>query len=124
MMPGVNRAAVLGLVVLVNASWAIGQTFWKRAMSAIPPGSGVGGVLAALLRSPSFYVGGAISAAGVLTWLFVLSKADLSFATPLVGMGIVFAAIFSVVLLNEPVGVMRIAGTALIAVGVALVARS
>lgn len=120
----VNRLSLVGLVLFVNALWALGQVFWKKAMGSVVARDGVGVLLRTLLKDPNFYIGGATSTIGILLWFVVLSKADLSFASPLVGTGILFAAVFSVVMLHEPVSALRVAGAACIAVGVALVARS
>jgi uncharacterized membrane protein len=114
----------VGLVLFVNALWAIGQVFWKKAMGDVAGREGLGAVLRALFRDPNFYLGGCTSTVGILLWFVVLAKADLSFASPLVGTGILFAALFSVLLLHEPVSPLRVAGALCIAVGVALVARS
>jgi len=59
-----------------------------------------------------------------LFWLIVLSRVDLSYAYPLVSMGYVLAVFFSWLLFKEEVGALRLAGLAVICVGVALLSRT
>lgn len=117
-------SVVIPLVVVVNVLGALGQTLLKRAINGIPPASDLWGSVGFLARSGTFYGGALLTGGGVLTWLYVLSRADLSYATPFAGLGVVLISIASAVMLHEPVGVQRLLGTLIIAVGVVLVARS
>ena len=117
-------SVVIPLVVLVNVLGALGQTLLKRAINGVPSGSGPWGAVGSLAQNGVFYGGALLTGAGVLTWLYVLSRADLSYATPFAGLGVVLISIASAVMLHEPVGLQRLLGTLVIAVGVVLVARS
>jgi drug/metabolite transporter (DMT)-like permease len=64
------------------------------------------------------YVGGA------LVWLVVLTRVEVSLAYPFVAMGFVLTLILGWWLQGDSIGLMRVAGTLLIAAGVVLVARS
>lgn len=120
-----NRASiVLPLMLLIAMIGAGGQTLIKRALNGLPAGATAVGVVTHLLADSRMYLGVILGGAGTLLWFVVLARADLSYATPFVGLGMVMAAVFSVVFLGESVGPIRIAGTTLIVIGAALVARS
>ena len=61
---------------------------------------------------------------GFLVWLIVLSKAEVSYAYPLISLGYVFTAILAWVLFGEAVGEMRMVGIVIICLGVFLIARN
>jgi drug/metabolite transporter (DMT)-like permease len=120
-----NRpAVVLPLVAVVTVLGAVGQTLLKHAINRVPPGSGIVSALSALLSDWAFYSGGVIVVAGGATWLYTLSRAEISFAMPFLGMGFVATMITSSLFLHESIGPARIVGTVVIVLGMALVARS
>lgn len=61
---------------------------------------------------------------GAAVWLAVLARVDVSMAYPFVAIGFVLTMCLAVLTLGETVGLLRVVGTLLIAVGAALVARS
>jgi multidrug transporter EmrE-like cation transporter len=61
---------------------------------------------------------------GFMVWLVVLSKAEVSYAYPLISMGYVFTAILARTLFGEAVGATRLAGICVTCLGVFLIARS
>ena len=61
---------------------------------------------------------------GFMVWLIVLSKAEVSYAYPLISLGYVFTAILARALLGEAVGATRLAGIVVTCFGVFLIARS
>jgi drug/metabolite transporter (DMT)-like permease len=61
---------------------------------------------------------------GFMVWLVVLSKAEVSFAYPLISLGYVFTAILARTLFGEAVSVTRMAGIFVTCLGVFLIARS
>jgi drug/metabolite transporter (DMT)-like permease len=61
---------------------------------------------------------------GFMVWLIVLSKAEVSYAYPMISLGYVFTAILARMLLGEAVTVTRMAGILVTCVGVFLIARS
>ena len=61
---------------------------------------------------------------GFMVWLIVLSKAEVSYAYPLISLGYVFTAILARVLFGEAVGLTRLAGIFVTCIGVFLIARS
>ena len=119
-----NPAFVLPMALLVTALGALGQTLMKKAINLIPAGAPWPEAIAVVARSGWLWLGALITGAGTLSWFVVLSRAELSYATPLAGIGIVLVMISSSVILGEPIGAMRIAGTLVIAAGVWLVMKS
>lgn len=63
-------------------------------------------------------------ALSAVTWIFALSKVQLSYAYPMVAGGYVIVAIASYYLFGDSLSMMRIIGLVAIVVGVILVAQS
>lgn len=61
---------------------------------------------------------------GALVWLFVLAKVDVSQAYPFMGLGFVLTMVFAYFAFHEPIGLIRVLGTLMVAAGVVLVAHS
>lgn len=74
----------------------------------------------------SAYVISAIALMGIssLLWLIALSRAELSYAYPLLGMGYAVVAFFSWVLFNDILTPVRITGIFVIMLGVFMMSRS
>jgi drug/metabolite transporter (DMT)-like permease len=118
-----NPAFVLPMALLVTALGALGQTLMKKAINLIPAGANWTEAIVVAARSGWLWLGVAITGMGTISWFVVLSRAELSYATPLAGIGIVLVMISSALILGEPIGPQRIAGTLVIAAGVWLVMR-
>lgn len=120
--------SILALILFTVTLSACAQLALKLGVKA--PGvadgmaAGGAGALLSIALSPWIWLGLAIYGASVLLWLWVLSKVDLSVAYPFVGVSFLVTMAFGAWLLQEQVTPGRIAGTALIAVGCVLVARS
>lgn len=63
-------------------------------------------------------------AVGMVVWIMALSRTDVSVAYPMLSVGFALNALLAWWLLGETLSLQRIAGIAVIMVGVALVARS
>jgi multidrug transporter EmrE-like cation transporter len=63
-------------------------------------------------------------AVSILVWMVVLSRVDVSVAYPMVSLGYVVAAVAAWAWLGESVGPLRLAGIAVILVGVFMVSKS
>ncbi|MBX9796023.1 MAG: permease [Sphingomonas sp.] len=92
------KAAIAGGGTLVARAWALGTT-------------------------PMLVLGLTIYALSAAAWIVVLSRLDLSFAYPFVGLGFIMTFLVGALLLGEGVNAWRLAGTLLIAAGAVLVAR-
>lgn len=77
---------------------------------------------ATVLFHPAVLTGFALYGFSMVAWLVVLSKVDVSVAYPFVAIGFVITMAAGALFFHEPVGLARICGTALVCVGVALVA--
>jgi multidrug transporter EmrE-like cation transporter len=63
-------------------------------------------------------------AISILLWMAVLSKVEVSFAYPFLSIGYVVAALVGYQFFGESLSLVRIAGIAVICVGVYLISRS
>lgn len=100
MKAGVNR---VGKISLFN-------NFFNSIFKALTSGLVIGGF--------GFYV---VSA---MLWIIILSRAELSWAFPLVSLSYVITAIVAPIVLHESFSVQRFLGTLVIVVGVFIVSRT
>lgn len=120
-----NRPAVIiPLVALVVFLGTLGQTMFKRAVNGIPGDSSLLGPAFHLSRSAEFYAGILFAGLSFVTWLVVLMRSDLSFATPFLALAFPMILLSSVFILHEPIGLLRIAGTLVVTIGIFIVAMS
>lgn len=115
-----NRAVLVALILVSVSTNAIAQLLlrWAAREGLVSP------TLLELLLRPGIIGGLACYALSVVVWVTVLSRAEVSFAYPFLGLGFVFVTFASAFLLGETISTQRLAGTALIALGVAVLARS
>ena len=76
------------------------------------------------LVNPYILGGMACYAVSLVVWLMALSRVEVSVAYPMLSVGFALNAVLAWWLLGEPVTLQRIAGIAIIIVGVTIVARS
>jgi len=77
-----------------------------------------------LAFNPYILGGLACYAVSLVVWLMALSRVEVSVAYPMLSVGFALNAVLAWWLLGEPVTLQRIAGIAVIIVGVTIVARS
>jgi drug/metabolite transporter (DMT)-like permease len=105
-----------------------GQLLLKQGMSS--GGDEVdemGEVIPRLLRAamnPVVITGFFFYAVSAALWLIVLTRADLSYAYPLLSMGYVIVVLLSRVFFHEVVTPTRILGTIVVCLGVFLISRT
>ncbi len=80
--------------------------------------------LSSLFFNPYLILGLASLFVGTVIYLSALSKADLSYAYPILSLGYIFVALASMFLLNENLSVIRWSGIFTICIGVFLMSRS
>jgi drug/metabolite transporter (DMT)-like permease len=120
-----NRPSVIiPLSALVVIFGTLGQTMLKSAVNSLPVNSSLLDMASHLVRSGWFYAGVAFAGIGFVIWLFVLARADLSFATPFLALAFPMILLSSAYILHEPMSFPRIAGTLLVTVGMFMVAVS
>jgi drug/metabolite transporter (DMT)-like permease len=108
-------------LMAVNVSCGVaGQMLLKEGMRHV--GSHVGrGFLTWLLSaalSPFVVAGLALYALTVITWLMVLSRVQLSYAYPMLGVSKVLVVFLAVLFFQEPLTWFKVAGSALVCIGV------
>jgi len=74
--------------------------------------------------NPYILGGLACYAVSLVVWLMALSRVEVSVAYPMLSVGFALNAVLAWWLLGEPVTLQRIAGIAVIIIGVTIVARS
>jgi undecaprenyl phosphate-alpha-L-ara4N flippase subunit ArnE len=118
-----ERARILLVMLVAVIALAIGEIALSKGMKASArESSGLVAVASAALRSPWLWLGVGLLVVHLGLYLAVLSEADLSFALPLTAASYPLGALLAKVVLHEEIGLARWAGTALITVGVAVVA--
>ncbi|MGK2285962.1 SMR family transporter [Pedomonas sp. V897] len=121
-----NLQVILLLVTSISLS-SLAQVVLKLGAgspAAAAVAGGMGARLLALLMSPLIVAGLILYGLSAIVWILVLSKVELSFAYPFVGLGFVLTMAVSALFLGEQINAARLAGTVIIAVGAVLVARS
>jgi drug/metabolite transporter (DMT)-like permease len=118
-------------IVYILASGVLGvagQILLKRAMTTLGPLSlqldGLPGLALALVLNPLVVLGLAVYLSGTALWLLALSRVDLSFAYPFASLNYILVLLASWLLLGERPTPLRLAGVALICLGVWAISRS
>lgn len=121
-----NRFDLLLLILASVATNASAQILlrWAAKDGLVPASGWTMASFVELLIRPGIVGGLSCYALSVVLWISVLSRAEVSFAYPFLGIGFVLVTFASAFLLGEAISAQRIAGTALIAFGVAILARS
>lgn len=118
------------VLVIVSISLAVcGQVSLKVGMNKIGQISAahlnrLGEILPSVLFNPNVIYGLLLYFVAALIWLVVLSRVDLSFAYPMMGLSYVIILIISSVALGENVTLQRWLGAFIICTGVFLIART
>lgn len=119
---------VLGLVFLSVILNTVGQLLFKMGLNQLgvftfSPASLCHFGLK-ILSNITIMSGLFIYVISTAVWFLVLSRADVSFAYPLISLGYVFTALAAYFMLHEPFSAMKIAGTLVIILGVVLICQS
>lgn len=119
-----NLLLVIACVVLGVA----GQLLLKHGMSAdrdaVDRASEVLPRLLKAARNPSVVSGFALYFLSAALWLIVLTRAELSWAYPLLSLGYVLVVVLSRLLFHEAVTTARLLGALVVVVGVWLISRT
>jgi multidrug transporter EmrE-like cation transporter len=119
----------VGIIAVSVILAALGQILLKAGMSAraVQAAAQSGGAVQfvfAVATSWMVWVGLVVFGLSVLTWLVVLSKVEVSTAYPFAALGMVLTATLGYLAFGESMGAGKVAGIALICLGVVLVAKS
>jgi len=121
--------ASLVLIILSISLAVCGQVSLKVGMNKVGQLSAshlnqFGETLITTLFNPYVFMGLFLYFVAALIWLIVLSRVDLSFAYPMMGLSYVMILIISGLALGEYVSFQRWLGALIICVGVFLIART
>ena len=116
------------LILFTVFSNFLSQIMLKKGMTQIKLGSlGVTSVVQAIpgILLNVFVMGGLlVMVISMASHLLVLSKVDISYAYPFLGLSFVLITAWGYLVLSEPLSVYKVLGVCLIVCGVALVAKS
>jgi multidrug transporter EmrE-like cation transporter len=122
-----SQTSLFALILVSVTASAVAQLLLKQGMSQ----SGVVGAIGlreplqaaiAVATSPWIIGGFTLYLSGALVWLLVLARVDASYAYPFVGIGFVITLILGKLFLGEAVTAMRVGGTLLVTIGIAIIA--
>ena len=119
----VRMIFIILLSVLLNCA---AQIFMKSGMMAVGEVNGIKGFISAapkMLMTPSLWASAVCYIISIALWLVVLSKVDVSYAYPFLSIGYILSAVAGHFLFAENITPIRIAGIAVICVGVVLISR-
>lgn len=121
-------SAYIKLILLSVLLSAFAQLFLKKGMLAVGHFEfAISNFLLVAFKialSPFVVLGLTCFAFSVALWLLVLSRVEVSFAYPFTSFGYVITTLFGYAVFNENLSLYRVAGIALICLGVSLVAKS
>ena len=115
---GPGRAALVLLLATVILNSA-GQLFFKATRTAHPNAS-----LLSLFYHYETWAGLILYGLSAVCWLWVLSRAQLSYAYPVLALSFPIVVGLSVVIFSEAISPLRWIGVGVIVLGVSLIART
>ncbi|MBM3224092.1 MAG: hypothetical protein FJZ47_09850 [Candidatus Tectomicrobia bacterium] len=114
-----SRRIVLGGILFSVALNAAGQLLFKAARSAQPDASVI-----ALFLHPEAWAGMVVYGLSAVCWLWVLARAQLSLAYPVLSLTFPIVLALSAVFFAETITPLRWVGVGVIVAGVSLLART
>jgi multidrug transporter EmrE-like cation transporter len=116
----------LVLIIIAVCFSVIGEFLLKAGMSrvGILNLSALGSMLPRMIATWQLWLGFGSIGVGAGFWLAAISRADLSWAYPLLAIGYVLTLFLAPLVLREQVSLLRWIGTILIIAGLYLVSRS
>lgn len=119
----------LGMLVVSVAFAVAGQFTLKTAMNEVgrigaTEIAAAGDTISRALREPRLWLGLMLFGISAVFWLVVLSRVDLSVASPFVGFSYILVVLFARLWLHEPVSLVRWIGVVVVAVGIAIIGFS
>lgn len=123
------KLSVLGLILSSVLLSSAAQLLLKFGMSSDKVAAALNGpsrldFAAALATNLGVIAGLALYGLGALVWLLVLGETDVSQAYPFMGLAFVFTMFMAYFILHEDLSIGRIVGTLIVALGIAIVAKS
>ena len=116
------------LILFTVATNFFSQIMLKKGMTVLPSfaltAGGIASSVFTILFNPWVFFGLVMMVVSMGSHLIVLSRVEISFAYPFLGLSFVLITLWGYFVLGEAVTIWRVAGVLLICSGVALVARS
>ena len=119
----------LGLLALTILLSTVAQVFLKMGANELEIGSShinlslLLSLAIKMLTTPMILLGLVLFGASAILWILILTKAELSYAFPLLSLGYVLMLIPAWALFNEDISLNRLIGTLLICGGVYFISR-
>jgi multidrug transporter EmrE-like cation transporter len=117
-----KRLLSAGLVFAIALDTA-GQLLWKLAATRLPADLSPATLVHAILHDPLPLLVVGVFLVQLVNWLFVLERADLSYAQPITSLSYVSVCLLSAWLFRERLDVAKVSGVMLLLVGVVLVSK-
>ena len=114
-----DRTILLGGVILSALLNASGQIFFKAARAAHSDAS-----MLSLFTHPEVWGGLAVYGLSSICWLWVLARAPLSFAYPILSLTFPIVVAISAIFFSESILPLRWMGVGMIMLGVSFLART
>ncbi len=115
---GLHRGVLWWLLLSVGLN-AVGQILFKTARAARPDGS-----LLSVFFNIEIWAGLILYGVSAICWLWILSRAELSVAYPLLSLTFPIVVGLSAIIFLESISPIRWAGVGMIVVGVSLMGRT
>jgi len=116
---------VLLLILASVALSALAQIALKNGMSTESVQSAMGRGSLSLVRAAAgslwVWVGMALYGGGMILWLMVLARVEVSLAYPFVGLGFILTMLLAFFFLGEEIDLPRTVGTLLVVTGITLI---
>lgn len=127
--PNAGKSNVKSKILLIASILvgSCGQVMMKHGVGSLGGISFQGSFMAELLKiltNPFILLGLICCLVGMLLWLTVISKLELSFAYPIVALSYIVILLYGIAVFHEKASLIRIAGIASIMIGVVLTART
>lgn len=119
----------LSIIIVAIFLGSIGQLMIKTGLNSFTSRFGsislssVWGKLPNIISTPQILIATICFAVSATFWCVVMSKRDLSQVYPFIALAHVFVALMAYFVLKEQIGVLRIAGIAIIIIGVIVLAQ-
>ena len=121
-------AKFIPLILFTVLTNFLSQIMLKKGMTSIQSfamnGEGILKAIPSIILNPFVFFGLVMMVISMGTHLVVLSRVDISYAYPFLGLSFVLVTIYGYFALGEPLSIYKVLGVALIVLGVALVAKS
>jgi len=113
------------LIILLGVTLAaLGQVSWKLGMNLMGPVTSFSpSNLISILLQPYIVLGLIMYGLSTVFWLIALSRMELSFVYPFISLTYILVLVLSYLVLKESIGLNKIAGTALIILGLFLISK-